>query len=324
MKKLKQSLSIIILALLMLPNTILAYSDYLIPGGENVAIDIKSKGIIIVGIYDIDGVKPAMDAGLKVGDIILKVNNTEVNSIDELLDIIDKSKEKINIEYERDSIKHKTTLKLIKKDNIYKTGIYVKDGITGIGTLTYIDPGTNIYGALGHEIIESNTGTLIEVSDGAIYSSDVINIERSTNGVPGSKIANLNLNNPKGNILENTNKGIFGQYLKEIPNKKKYKVAKLEDIKLGKAKILTVISGDEIKEYNINIIDIMNDETKNILFEITDNELINNTGGIIQGMSGSPIIQDNYIIGAVTHVVIDDPKKGYGIWITSMLEEGEN
>lgn len=324
MKKLKQSLSIFLLAVFTFPSTILAYSEYLIPGGENVAIEVKSKGILIVGLYDIDGVKPAFDAGLKIGDIILKVNNIEVNNIDELLNIINKSKEEIAIEYERDLKKYKTNLKLIKKDGIYKTGIYVKDGITGIGTLTYIDPETNIYGALGHEIIESNTGTVIEVKDGSIYNSNVINIERSSNGVPGSKIADLNFNESKGTIYENTNKGIFGKYIKELPNKKKYKVATIDDIKLGNAKILTVISGNTIKEFNINIIKIMNDETKNILFEITDEELLNKTGGVIQGMSGSPIVQDDYIIGAVTHVVVDDPKKGYGIWIINMLEEGEN
>ena len=318
----KKIISKILLAIFILPSTIFAYSPYLIPGGDNLAIQVRSNGILVVGLYDIDGVYPAMDAGIKIGDTILKINDSEVKSIDELISKINKNE--LNIEYKRDEKIYKTTLRPIKKDGILKTGIYVKDEITGIGTLTYIDPETNIYGALGHEIIETNTGIMLEVSEGNIYSSDVINIERSSNGTPGSKIANLNFNDSKGNILENTNKGIFGKYLSKLPNKKTYKVGDISDIKLGNAKILTVINENEINEYDINIIKVTPNDTKNILFEITDKKLLDKTGGVIQGMSGSPIIQGDYIIGAVTHVVVDDPKKGYGIWIVNMLKEGEN
>ena len=220
-----------------------------------------------------------------------------------------------------------TNLKLSKdENNVIKTGLYVKDSITGVGTLSFIDPETKIFGALGHEIIEKNSGQILEVKDGKIFNTDVTSIQKSENGNPGEKNARFYTNQVNGSIFENTKQGIFGNYIENIPNKKLYKVANPSDIKKGEAKILTVLSENDIKEYSINILRISNNEykTKNILFEITDKNLLETTGGIIQGMSGSPIIQDNYIIGAVTHVVVDDPKKGYGIFITNMLEEAEN
>lgn len=323
MKKIKRSLFIFLIALSLIPYTVFAYSDYIIPGGENVAIDVHSN-VIVVGLYDIDGKYPGTDAGIKIGDTILKVNNESINNIDQLVNIINNEENSVQISYERNNKKYDTTLELVKKDGISKTGLYVKDSVTGVGTITYIDPNTNIYGALGHEILESNTGLLVNVKKGNIYDSKVVNIERSENGNPGSKIASLNLENVKGTINENTNKGIFGKYTDTIPDKKTYKVAKLENIKIGPAKIMTVLNDNEVKEYNINILKTMKSDTKNILFEITDKELLEKSGGIIQGMSGSPIIQDDYIIGAVTHVVVNDTTKGYGILITNMLEEGEN
>ena len=164
------------------------------------------------------------------------------------------------------------------------------------------------------------------MKNGQILKSTVTNIERSENGSPGSKNAQLEFDQIKGQIAENTSSGIFGKYTDIIPSRKAYKVASVSDIKKGEAKILTVVDGEEIKEYSINITKInKNDKNnKNLLFEITDPELLEKTGGIVQGMSGSPIIQGDFIIGAVTHVVVDDPTKGYGILITNMLKEGEN
>ena len=189
-----------------------------------------------------------------------------------------------------------------------------------------IDPKTKIFGALGHEVAEKNTGIILEVKNGKIFESSVTNIDRSENGSPGAKDATLNTNNVNGTIEENTRNGIFGKYTDKINENKKYKVAQVSDIKLGKAKILTVLNEDDIKEYEIEIIKInKKDKTnKSMLFKITDKELIDKTGGIVQGMSGSPIIQGEYIIGAVTHVVVNNPTNGYGIFITNMLEEAEN
>ena len=318
-----------LLALFIIPNTILAYSDYIIAGGENIGIELNSKGVIIVGTYDVSGVNPASKAGLQTGDKIIKVNNTDITNIEDMLSLIDKTnnKENISITYMRGTKENTTNLKLSKtEDNVYKTGLYVKDSITGVGTLTYIDPNTKLFGALGHEIIEKNTGQKLEIKDGKIYSSTVTGVTRSSIGSPGEKNARYDSSKIFGNVFENTNKGIFGTYTGDIPNKKLYTVAKDSDISTGKASIFTVVNNDKVEEFTINIIKINNNDavTKNILFEVTDKNLLDLTGGIVQGMSGSPIIQGDYIIGAVTHVVVDDPTKGYGIFITKMLEEAEN
>ena len=323
LKKLKIKILILLTSFIM-PISILAYSDYIIPGGENIGIEIKSKGVMVVGLYEVNGKYIAKESGLKVGDIITKINDQKAETIDEMTKIIGSSNEAIKINYLRDNKEQTTTMNLIKdENNIYKTGLYVKDEIKGIGTLTFIDPNTKFFGALGHEIIEKSTGQILEVKD-EIYNSKVTNIEPSRDGNPGEK--NALFKNEIGEIKENTNKGIFGKYNEKLPEKTKYKVAKQNEIKTGEAKILTVLNDEEVKEYKIEILKISDKEekTKNLLFEITDKELLETTGGIVQGMSGSPIIQDNYIIGAVTHVVVDSPTKGYGIFITNMLEEAEN
>ena len=315
--------------LFSIPSTILAYSDYIIAGGENIGISLYSNGVIIVGSYDVDGTNSLKESGLNNGDKIIKVNDIETLNIDKMLDVIENLSEKSNIKitYIRGNKEYDTNISL-KKDsnNVYKTGLYVKDNITGIGTLTFIDPETKLFGALGHEIIEKNTGQKLEIKDGSIYSSTVTGVTKSSIGSPGEKNAKYDSSNVFGSVFENTNRGIFGEYLKEIPDKKLYKVAKINEAKEGEASFLTVIQNDTVEEFKINILKInYNDSsTKNILFEIKDDNLLRLTGGIVQGMSGSPIIQNGSIIGAVTHVIVDDPTKGYGTFITKMLEEAEN
>ena len=310
-KKIKNNVILLILSLFIIPTYALAYSDYVIAGGENIGIELNSKGIIIVGTYSINNTNPAKEAGLQNGDKIIKINSKDVDTIKDMITTIENSNNN----------------KLVKSEgDIYKTGLYVKDSITGVGTLTYIDPNTKLFGALGHEIIEKNTGQKLEIKDGKIYSSTVTGVTRSSIGSPGEKNARYDSSKIFGNVFENTNKGIFGTYTSDIPNKKLYAVAKDSDISTGKASIFTVVNNDKVEEFTINIIKINNNDavTKNILFEVTDKNLLDLTGGIVQGMSGSPIIQGDYIIGAVTHVVVDDPTKGYGIFITKMLEEAEN
>lgn len=311
------------LALLILPISTLAYPTTLIPGGENIGINIHTTGVIVAGIYEVNNEYPATKAGIKAGDIITSVSNKSVSNIDEMIDIINQNKtDSIKIEYLRNDKNYETTLELNNVDGIIKTGLYVKDSITGIGTLSFIDPETKLFGALGHEIVEKNTGLLLEVKNGTIFSSSVTKIDRSSEGTPGSKNALFYQDNVKGNIQKNTHRGIFGTYTENLPNKKEYAVALPSNIKLGNAKILTVINGEEIKEYDINILKLNeSNDNKNILFEIVDSELLEKTGGVVQGMSGSTIIQGDYIIGAVNYVVVDNPKRGYGIFITNMLDE---
>ena len=226
-----------LLALFIIPNTILAYSDYIIAGGENIGIELNSKGVIIVGTYDVSGVNPASKAGLQTGDKIIKVNNTDITNIEDMLSLIEKTnnKENISITYMRGTKENTTNLKSITnftnkinnnlklsktEDNVYKTGLYVKDSITGVGTLTFIDPNTKLFGALGHEIIEKNTGQRLEIKDGKIYGSSVTGITRSDIGKPGEKNAKYDSSKVFGTVSENTSSGIFGKYTTDIPDKK--------------------------------------------------------------------------------------------------------
>lgn len=326
-KKLKSFIAIFLVATFIMPQSLLAYSNYIVAGGENIGLSINNKGIIIAGFYKVGDKYPGYDAGLNKGDVIKRANDKEVLGIDDFIGAIKESDRKsLKLVYQRGKQNETTTLNLTDENGTLKTGLYVKDMISGIGTLTYIDPESKIYGALGHEVLEQTTGTMINVRDGKIYNSNVTSIEKSVRGEPGAKNANTNSNDVFGDVKENKVSGIFGNYTKEINKNNLYKVADYEDIKLGEAKIITVIEGTLKKEYSVNILKVNNDKTdnKNILFEITDSNLIDKTGGIVQGMSGSPIIQGNNIIGAVTNVVVNNPKRGYGILITTMLKEGEN
>ena len=288
----------------------------------------SNKGILIVGTYDIDGFSPASDSGLKTGDLINEVNGSMVDSIDEMASIIGQDEDgEILIKYSRDKNIKSTKLKLYKDESgIFKTGLFVRDSVTGIGTLTFIDPNSKKFGALGHEIVEQSSGKLLEIRDGKIFDSKVTDIIPSSNGNPGEKKAEFNDDDVKGIAHKNTTQGIFGDYLGDLPDDKLYKVLLPSEVNKGKAKIRTVLNGNEIKEYDIMITEIISktDKNKNFIFEITDDDLLKNTGGIIQGMSGSPIIQNDSIAGAVTHVVVNNTHKGYGIFITNMLEESEN
>ena len=315
---------IFLLTILFMPLNVLAYSDYIYRGGNTIGIEVNTDGILIVGFYQINGEYNKGNPKLKVGDYIKKVNDIEVHSLKELTSAIEKftSDKEVNITYKRDNKEYTTKLSLIEDDGIYKTGLYVKDSIMGIGTLTYIDPDNLIYGALGHEIIESNSSKLVEIKDGSIFKNTIVSIDKSSIGHAGSKNAKYFYNTIFGNIVKNTNHGIFGKYSSNLDNFELVKVS--NDVKVGKAYIYTVLNGTDIEEYEINITSINeNSDTKNITFEITDDRLINETGGVVQGMSGSPIMQNDAIIGVVTHVIVDNPLTGYGLFITKMLEEGE-
>lgn len=323
LKKFKKPLMLLFL-LFSIPILPKAYSKEIIAGGDTIGITINTEGVLVVGTYFSND--NSLVSSIKTGDTIIKSNNKTINTTNDLMNSIDiNSCNTLNIEYKRNNKIYKDTLNLKEEDGVCKTGLYVKDKITGIGTLTYIDPSTKLFGALGHEILEQSTGKIVETDNGTIFDSEVINIAKSKVGSPGEKTAKYYSNRINGNIFENTIKGIFGTYTGKITDEQLYKVANIEDIKLGSASIRTVLSGREINEYEINILKIVDaSEVKNFVFEIVDQELIEKTGGIVQGMSGSPIIQGDYIIGAVTHVVVDNPTKGYGILITNMLKEAED
>ena len=306
----------------LLPINVVAYSNYIIPGGETLGIEVKSDGVMIIGFYQINGKYNKGNPSLKAGDYIVSINGKTIESVKELTKNIENNiNENILLTIRRNGILKNVKLDLIQDNGLYKTGLYVKDSITGIGTLSYIDPETRIFGALGHEVIESNTSSLIEIREGSIFRNYITGIEKSIRGYAGSKNAKFYYSDKYGKINKNTSTGIFGKYNSNIDNSN---LLEIGDAHIGKAEIKTVLTGEEINNYTINITSINdNNQNKNISFTITDEKLLKKTGGIIQGMSGSPIIQDNKIVGVVTHVVIDNPENGYGIHIKTMLEEGE-
>ena len=326
-KKFKNLTLALFLTIYIIPQTILAYSKEIIASGETVGIKLNTNGILIVGSYEINGHNSLVEAGLKTGDIINQINNKEVNTVEEMVDIISNCNcDNLKIVYKHENKTKKTTLNLYEDKGVLKTGLYVKDSVSGVGTLTFIDPNTKYFGVLGHEIADTTTGEIIDIENGTIFDSKITGITRSSEGNPGEKNALLYSDKVEGEVYENTNKGIFGKYTSNFDTSKLYKVASIDDIKMGDATILTVLDGVDVGEFSIKITSInkTKDKLKNIQFEITDKTLLDKTNGIVQGMSGSPIIQNGYIVGAVTHVVVNDPHKGYGILIENMLEEAEN
>ena len=314
--------------ILFLPYNLLAYSKNVIPGGESIGIKIDSNGLIVVGYYKVDNEYIAKK-NVKIGDKIIKINNHSVYSINELTKYINSEIKEdliIYLEIIRNNKIINTTLKLKEENNLLKTGLYVKDSIVGLGTLTYIDPITKIYGALGHDILLNETNDRIEVKDGNILLSNVNSINKSRNGHVGSKNASISFNNKIGTVEKNIETGIYGFYTDKIPNKSTIEVASYNEIEIGDAYVLTVTKDKKIEQYKIKIIEKYNNKkesNKAFSFKINDKKLINKTGGIVQGMSGSPIIQNNKLIGAVTNVVVDKVNYGYGISIITMLEDGD-
>lgn len=315
---------LLLLTILFLPFNVSAYSEYIIPGGDTLGVEVETDGVMIIGFYKINGKYNRGKPALQGGDYILKINNTMVNTVDEMTKAIEEADDKRSVEivFRRGKDEKKTELPLVLNEGKYKTGLYVKSTIKGIGTLTYIDPGTMIFGALGHEINEAETNSIVEIKRGYIFENIITGIQKSKPGVPGSKLASFNYQNKYGTIYKNTKYGIFGKYETDLPNTSTVKVS--DTIKIGPAYIKTVLDGQEIKEYEIEITSINeNSSTKNIVFKLLDDSLIEQTGGVVQGMSGSPILQDGQIVGVLTHVVVDNPVTGYGLLITKMLEEGE-
>lgn len=314
---------LLLFTLLVFPFSVIAYSNKIIAGGETIGIQVQSKGVYIVGFYPINGEETAAKTGLKKGDRIIKIDNQEISNIRDLNRIL--TKEKIyQLEVERKNKTLTIPLPVMEEEYILKTGLYVKDQVNGIGTLSYIDPETKIYGSLGHEILESSSQEKFQIQNGKVYKAEVTSIVKSRNGEAGSKNAIIEKGEEIGNVSINEIEGIFGRYTNDLQDGLLVDVGTKEEIHRGKAILKTVIEDEQVEEFTINVLAIdESSDNKNILFEITDQKLLNKTGGIVQGMSGSPIIQDNKIIGVVNYVIIEDTKKGYGIFITTMLEKGD-
>ena len=300
-----------------------------IPCGTPFGVKIFTQGVVIVGISDVkteQGVScPAKTAGLRKGDIILSINEQKVTSNEEIAEIVEKSGgETLIVLARRDNTTFQTELFPIQSfsDGMYKVGIWVRDSSAGIGTLTFFDPQTNRFAGLGHGICDIDTGELLPLSHGDIVKANINGITKGVKGTPGELKGYFSDYHPIGNLQSNSASGVYG-VLKECPcNHEPIVVGMKQQVKTGKAQILTTISGESPQYYDIEIVNVNYNEdvpTKNMVISITDPRLLEQTGGIVQGMSGSPIIKDGRLIGAVTHVFVNEPTKGYAIFAENML-----
>ncbi len=307
----------------------------LYPGGTSVGVRLSSNGVLIIGFSDliVNDSKiesPAKTSGIELGDIIIKINGKNVYTTKEILNIVKNTKDDtINVTLERDGKNIEKTIKMKKENGVNKLGLWIRDSTAGVGTLTFYDSVSGKFGALGHPITDGDTNTRFTVKSGELLEASVISLRKGEKGIPGElKGIFTNEDTPIGHIHKNTQCGIFGTQERYITAKNKslkpLPVGSKEEIKVGKAKILTTIDEKGPKEYDIEIVKKLNQDSptpKSMIIKVTDEELLKKTGGIIQGMSGSPIIQDGKIIGAVTHVLINKPDVGYGIYIDWMLED---
>ncbi len=332
-KSLKILTSTLILLLIMTPSVFAL--DEVVLGGDTVGINLNYDGILITGSYEFDvngtTIDPDSNNQLKSGDLILEVNNQRVRSISEFYQCLTLKKERINqypITIKRGNQLIETNLNVyyLPDEDVYKTGYYVKEKISGVGTVTFYDPIHGVYGALGHEIFDSDQQNIASFSSGFISRSLVTSIKKSVPGNPGEKISSIQ-NAKIGSISKNNEFGLYGKIIDMPTDHPVVAIASQDEIHLGKALIYTVVNQDRIETFEIDITRInyqSSSDIKGLEFVIHDPRLLQLTGGIIQGMSGSPIVQDGKIIGAITHMITSDPTRGYGIFIEWMIEESLN
>lgn len=308
-----------------------------VPSGEAIGVRIESKGVLIVGLSSITDTKgrkssPAADAGFEVGDKIIEIDGNQVEKERDIVDYLNNrhnKNDRIKMLVEREGRKHDFSVKPVKceEDNIYRIGLWVRNNITGVGTLTFYDPKSRVFGALGHGITDIDSGVLIDINSGRIVKSKIASIQKARKTVPGELVGIFYDNDDAYGIIEkNTSFGIYGKLTKKqnLRINRPVSIGLNSQIKEGPAKILTTIEGNKVEEFDIEIQKVMSQrssESKNMIIKITDKRLIEKTGGIVQGMSGSPIIQDGKLIGSVTHVLVNDPARGFGISIEWMLRE---
>ncbi|MCL6585239.1 MAG: SpoIVB peptidase [Anoxybacillus sp.] len=308
-----------------------------IPGGQSIGVKLNTLGVLVVGYHLVEtenGKKsPGELAGVQVGDIITSVNGKRIEKMSDLSPFIEeagKTGKPLELQLLRDqrSIAAKLTPLKDKQDRAYRIGLYIRDSAAGIGTMTFFDPVSKKYGALGHVISDMDTRKPIVVQDGQIMKSTVTSIERGSSGSPGEKLARFSDDKEViGNITNNSPFGIFGTLSRPMKNglfDEPMPIALSSQVKEGPAKMLTVIENDKVEAFDIEIVQSIPQKfpaTKGLVIRVTDPRLLKKTGGIVQGMSGSPIIQDGKLIGAVTHVFVNDPTSGYGVHIEWMLHE---
>ena len=307
-----------------------------IPAGETLGVKLYSEGVLVVGKSIVEGLdgrdyEPYENSKIGIGDIILEINKNEIETIEDVKNIVENSNgEKILVKYKKDDIIVEDEIIPVKSidGNGYKIGLWIRDGAMGIGTLSFIDLETGKFAALGHGVSDTDTKEKIQIETGTLNTAKIVSITESKKDSPGEILGVLDSNNIIGNIEKNSEIGIYGkltaQKLSNYDEKKAVKIASRNEIALGKASILCTLEDGKTEEYEIEIQKKYLDKdtsSKCMIIKITDERLISKTGGIIQGMSGSPILQNGKLIGAVTHVFVSDSTRGYAVFADMMIEE---
>ncbi len=305
-----------------------------VPVGRAVGIKLFSDGVMVVGFSQIPAaegsVMPAKSCGLKEGDIITHINAAEVDTIEEVQEQLAQiGGEEMSIRALRDGRTVQVTAQAVQcsTDGTYKLGAWLRDSMAGIGTVTYYDPATGEFGALGHGVNDVDTALLMPLESGGVLSATVSDVKKGCRGTPGELHGAFELEKDIGVLTANTSYGIFGTLSgDELAEKEPVEVASRGQVETGKAVIYANVSGDEIKAYDVEITKLFPSaaDGRDMMVKVTDPELIEATGGIVQGMSGSPILQNGRLVGAVTHVLVGDPTQGYGILAEKMLETAES
>lgn len=308
---------------------------YIIPGGQTIGVELKTEGVLVVGLADIINtdklsVSPAKIAGVEIGDKILSIDSLDIQSTDDILEYTENEGVKnYSLKIERQGKIYNfsvTPVQIYRSDEI-KFGFWARDDIAGIGTVTFVDPETGKFSAIGHGISDSDTGSLIDIESGTISKANITSIKLGKKGEPGEIIGYILKDEESlGTVENNTDFGIYGNINKNSMgffSSNLIEVGKKEEIKLGPAKIYSCVN-NEIQIYDVEITKIFyqnKPDEKSFVIKIVDQELLELTNGIIQGMSGCPVIQNNKMVGAVTHVFMNDPTKGYGIYIEWIFDE---
>ncbi len=303
---------------------------YVVPCGMPFGVKIFTEGVVVVGMADVrteEGtINPAKDAGLKTGDVILSINEVPVNSNEEVAQAVGGCDgQPLVMQVRRSNVTFQTQVTPVKAaaDQQYKAGLWVRDSSAGIGTMTFYDPQNQVFAGLGHGICDIDTGELMPLLNGDIVPATINGIAKGTKGTPGELRGYFSDNEAIGVLLSNGETGVYGSMEQAPVQNQAIPVAMKQEVQEGAAQIFTTIDGTTPKSYDIEIqhVDYNADSpTKNMVIRITDPELLEATGGIVQGMSGSPIIQNGKLVGAVTHVFVEEPERGYGIFAENMLK----
>lgn len=306
-----------------------------VPTGNLIGLKLYTNGALVIGTTEVKNIenkieKPYESINIKEGDTILEVDHQEIDSTQTLQKIVNESSGRdIEIKYARAGETYTANIKPANtaKDE-YKLGLWIRDSASGVGTMAFYEPESKKFAALGHGISDGDTGELLDIQTGELVNSKIVSVSKGRKGIPGEIKGSISKQATIGTVMQNTNFGIFGSLNENIITNNKYsaglEIALRDEIELGEATILSTVNNNDTQEYKVEITSIdseNNSNNKSMQIKITDEKLLNNTGGIICGMSGSPIIQNNKIVGALTNVLVSDPQIGYGVFADIMIKE---